>query len=294
MSSDPPFALEHPYGNGKGPWLRGNLHTHTLASDGALSAQAVVDAYAAAGYGFLMISDHDHFHNLEGIDPKGMLLVRGNEITAYGPHLLHVGAHRFIGPHEDRQRMIDEINGDGGFAIVNHPNWCADFNHCPQKHLETWRDYAGIEIYNGVTLFAEGSPLATDRWDQLLSQGRRVWGFANDDFHYDGHLGIAWNMVQVEASTTGALVRAMRQGRFYASTGVHIDAIDITGNRIVVDSGDTCRFRVHTRHGQLVTQADGPRLDYTVPAGFPHPYLRVECLGQGGDTAWLQPFFISH
>ena len=41
------------------PWLKGNLHAHTTESDGSRPPQEVVDDYAARGYDFLMISDHD-------------------------------------------------------------------------------------------------------------------------------------------------------------------------------------------------------------------------------------------
>lgn len=40
-------------------WFRGNVHTHTLWSDGDSAPEAVVDWYAAHGYDFLVISDHN-------------------------------------------------------------------------------------------------------------------------------------------------------------------------------------------------------------------------------------------
>ena len=40
-------------------WYRGNVHTHTLWSDGDSAPEAVVDWYAAHGYDFLVISDHN-------------------------------------------------------------------------------------------------------------------------------------------------------------------------------------------------------------------------------------------
>ncbi|HUR44169.1 MAG TPA: phosphotransferase, partial [Aestuariivirga sp.] len=43
---------------GSGRFWRGNLHTHSTLSDGALAPTAVVDAYKNAGYDFMMLSDH--------------------------------------------------------------------------------------------------------------------------------------------------------------------------------------------------------------------------------------------
>lgn len=288
-----PLTLQSPYSSDPLPWMRGNLHTHTRNSDGNLSPQATVDAYAALGYKFLMISDHDHFTNPIDLDPRGMLLIPGNEITAYGPHLLHVNAHRFIGPDSDRQGLINAINADGGFCIVNHPNWQESYNHCDQRYLDTWQDYAGLEIYNGVCRRAEGSPLATERWDRLLSAGRRVWGHGVDDSHQDCDRGVAWDVVQAESPTTASVVRALREGRFYASTGVVIDRIRTEGKTLRIDTQNAQRHYLCTEFSRVLAIADGPSFSYTVPDDFAYRYLRIECWGAGDAMAWMQPFFIS-
>jgi predicted metal-dependent phosphoesterase TrpH len=41
-----------------GRWYRGNLHTHSNRSDGAAPPEQVVEEYRAAGYDFLVLSDH--------------------------------------------------------------------------------------------------------------------------------------------------------------------------------------------------------------------------------------------
>lgn len=287
-----PVRITHPYRDSAFSWLKGNLHTHTTNSDGDLSPQDAVAAYAALGYDFLMISDHDCFTKTKGLDPCGMVLIPGNEITAYGPHLLHVNAHRYIDPDEDRQAMIDAINVDGGFCVVCHPNWLENYNHCDQGRLNEWRDYVGIEIYNGVCRRAEGSPIATDRWDRLLSSGRRVWGFAHDDSHKPADRGVAWNVVQVESRIPAAIVRALREGRFYASTGVEITGIRVENGTIMVETSNAQRCRVFADLSRLQATQDGPVISYTVPEDFPYTYVRVECYGVGDDVAWTQPFFV--
>src|SRR5215470_9246315 len=39
-------------------WYRGNLHTHSTRSDGALSPEAVVRTYREHGYDFVAVTDH--------------------------------------------------------------------------------------------------------------------------------------------------------------------------------------------------------------------------------------------
>ena len=41
-----------------GRFWRGNIHTHSTLSDGALPPETVVAAYRDAGYDFMMLSEH--------------------------------------------------------------------------------------------------------------------------------------------------------------------------------------------------------------------------------------------
>lgn len=286
-------SLRSPYLDGDLLWLRGNLHTHTTNSDGTCPPQDTIDAYAARGYDFLMLSDHDYFTDPSELDGRGMALIPGNEITEYGPHLLHVNAHRRIMPDPDRQSIIDAVETDGGFCIIDHPNWQSNYEHCSHELLESWQGYLGIEIYNGICLRIEGNHMATDRWDRLLSTGRVVWGFANDDSHEEYDWGRAWSMVQAEKRNPGYIVRALRQGRFYASTGVTLDRIRVEDDLTVcIESSNAQAYRVITEHGCCVAEIEGSELRYRASDRRLKRYLRVECFGPGTKMAWTQPFFL--
>ncbi|NIA16200.1 MAG: phosphoesterase, partial [Nitrospiraceae bacterium] len=128
--------VRSPYSNDSLPWLKGNLHTHTGNSDGPRQPQCTVNDYAARGYDFLMLSDHDRLTDPETLDARGLTLVPGNEITADGPHLLHVDARSVIAPDADRQTVLDAIAAEGGLAVMCHPNWEKEFAHCPHGVLE--------------------------------------------------------------------------------------------------------------------------------------------------------------
>ena len=289
------MIIENPYATGQGGnWLRGNLHTHTTASDGRQPIQEVVKAYAHHGYDFLMISDHDLLTGpgeYAQLDAHGLMLIAGNEITAGGPHLLHVNAERRVEPNPDRQVVIDAIKAGAGFAVMNHPNWLADFNHCSFEQLATWQGYLGLEIYNGTIHRLNGSPYATDKWDRLLSAGRRVWGFANDDSHLPvADVALGWNMVWTGERSVAAVLEAFRRGSFYASTGVKITGITVADTRIRIETADADCIVAVRQEGQEIAQADARILEIEVPAGS--RYVRFECLGHGRKAAWTQPFHI--
>ncbi len=288
--------IEHSYSDlVGGAWLRGNLHAHSTRSDGRQPQQVVIDDYAALGYDFLMLADHDIVttdDDLAKLDGRGMVLIPGYEITANGVHMLHVNSNICIEPLRDRQLVISlALEVPGSLVIVNHPNWEASFTHCRHDDLQAWQGYCGIEIYNGLVDCGEGSALATDHWDRLLSRGRRAWGFANDDLHDRPHCGAAWNMVYAKQRTVAGVVDALAKGRFYASTGVTIDRIAVEGTRITIESRDADRIAMYGRHQRRLARVDGRSMSIEYPAG--EPYVRFECLGRGGRCAWTQPFFLA-
>jgi hypothetical protein len=288
------MAINNPYEGitNKGQWNRGNLHMHSTRSDGKRDVQVVIDDYTSRGYDFLMFSDHDIFTSKEDYkqwDSRGLVMIPGNEITRNGVHMLHVNASSKVEPDKDRQVVIDQIIEDGGFCVVNHPNWFPKFNHCTQEQMQRWQGYMGIEIYNGVIGLLDGSPYATNHWDMLLSSGRKVWGFANDDSHDgDGQVALGWNMVYADKSCE-AIVDAMMQGRFYGSTGVTIEKTEVNDDEITIGSSNAQRIVAITDNAQRVKQVDGQELTVKMPEN--KRYLRFELWGPGESFAWTQPFF---
>lgn len=291
-------ALVHPYDDlSGGEWLRGNLHTHTNRSDGERDPQAVIDDYARRGYGFLMLSDHELLATEEyygKLKDRGLLLIPGIEIGR-GPHLLHVDAPRPVQPGPGNQQIINEIVAacaatGRGFAVVNHPDWEANFNHCTIEQLREWTGYLGLEIYNGVIGRLDGSSYALNKWDLLLSEGRRLWGFANDDCHRVNEVELGWNTAYVKERTVRGAVAALRAGRFYCSTGVTIKSIRVDGLTIRIETENALRIAAIQNVGKRFAVADAGVLEVQVPPTA--LYARFECWGAGERMAWTQPFFV--
>ncbi|WP_018258940.1 CehA/McbA family metallohydrolase [Halomicrobium katesii] len=291
------MQIEHPY-TGDGRWLRGNLHTHTTETDGADSVEDVLDAYESIGHDFLAISDHDLL-----VDPDryradtSLTLLPAVEVTANGSHVVHVGATAVVEPRADRQTVVDDIREQGAMAIPAHPNWEADFDHWPQRRLSELTGYHGIEIYNGNIERCPGTPLATDRWDQLLSAGRRVWGFGTDDAHDAVDIGNAWTVVQVAERTPAAVLEALTAGQTYVSTGVGIERIAVEDGSIELDASERVTARLVSDWGRVQRTRAGETVRFHLPDdlvyGREHSYVRVECRGRGDDAAWTQPFYLA-
>jgi hypothetical protein len=287
------MKLIHPYDDlTNGQWLRGNLHCHSTRSDGTRDSQLVIDDYAARGYQFLMLSDHD-IHSSEDdlarLDARGMVLLPGNEISAAGAHTLHVGADRHVPASRQRQTCLDAISAGTGFAVLCHSNGGSRHNHCTIEQMREWVGYLGIEIFNGSP--REGSPYAVNKWDMMLTEGRRVWGFANDDCHRgDDDVELGWNVVYVQEPTAQAVLESLRAGRFYASTGVTINHIHADGDRVHIDTKDAQRIIGLMNGGKRFAIVEGSSIDVRIPSAA--RFVRFECWGAGERVAWTQPFFV--
>lgn len=288
-------SISTPYA-GSGTWLRGNVHAHTTLTDGHYVPNDLIAEYERRGYDFLAVSEHDRL-----VDPEEhradtpLVFLPAVEVTANGPHLLHLDATTAVEPRPDRGAVLDEIGELGGMAVLAHPNWEADFEHWPQAALDRL-DYGGIEIYNGNIDRCAGAASATDRWDRLLSAGRVVWGFGTDDTHLPTDVGNAWTTVRVEDRTPGAILEALRAGRSYVSTGVTIEEVTVVDERVSVTTADADRIRLVSDGGAIQRTVEGAEATFAVPddLGYepPHTYVRIECLGRGGETAWTQPLFL--
>ena len=151
--------------------------------------------------------------------------------------------------------------------------------------------YAGVEIFNGVVNRLDGSAYALDKWDMLLGGGRRIWGFANDDSHWGAvESGLGWNVAYVRERSVRGVVEALRQGRFYASTGVAIRRIHVNGTRVRVEAEQAERIVALRDVGRRFETVDRDWIEVEAPADA--RYIRFECWGRGETRAWTQPFFV--
>ncbi len=291
------IRIESPYEGTNGLWLRGNLHTHSTQSDGNRTPLSLVEEYASRGYDWLCISDHDKITpRPEGI-PDGFTVLTGNEITDKGPHVLHAGITQAVEPSPDRSRVVQAAAGMGGICVLNHPNWDMTFGHWPQAQIEALPQvYDGIEIFNGIVRRQEGSCYATDRWDLLLSKGFRAWGYANDDTHMDVDLASGWNRVQSSSRTETEIVKGLKTGRFYSSTGVEFSLLRTEGTkiRIVSSNGSLCVPVIDW--GVELGQYPGRAWEFDLeklPGDARPSYIRFEVWGDMGRRAWTQPIFLA-
>jgi hypothetical protein len=270
-----------------GQWYKGNLHTHSTASDGKLAASDVIRCYEDLGYDFLAITDHNVVVDPAPLQPlTKMVLIPGFEFTPDGrSHILCLGVRQpYGGSYQD---VLDTTAALGGMAMLNHPNWIRE-DYWPPETMAGLRYYAGIEIYNHVISRLEGRPLATDDWDTLLSGGYHVWGYANEDAHRQDDMGHCCNMVLAPSPTPGNLLYALEKGHCYGSTGLVFGDLGVKDGRISARLHDDGEIRFAGPGGQILASFSGRQADF-VPDG--QAYVRVEAEDAAGLKAWSQPFW---
>jgi hypothetical protein len=298
-------------------WYRGNLHTHTINSDGDSSPWDVVTWYKRNGYQFLAITDHNTFTDPEPFDSNpndNFLLLGAEEVTNDKTvHVNAIGITKVIPPHrnltvtEILQASIDAVRAQDGVSLVNHPNFRWAFTATEMLRL---KGPFLLEIASGhpaVNHGGDGTVPATEQmWDQLLSSGMRVFGAAVDDVHNfsqdftvdRANPGRAWVVVRAPALTRDHIVRALNAGDFYASTGIELKAVDSTLDALTVEiqpsvpSQSPKRYRVVFigRNGrELATSQDNPaRYKFIGTEG----YVRARIEDSGGLRAWTQPVVV--
>lgn len=285
-------------------WLKGNLHTHTIQSDGDTAAEEVAAWYRDHGYDFLVITDHDKITRIPA--PEGLVLIPGEEVTDRLPkkplHVNALGVERVITPQGGKtpvdvlQRNIDAVRGAGGVALVNHPNFGWAFG---AEELLQLRNFALLEIASGHPYVnSQGPPSAEAMWDRLLTDGRRVYGVAVDDSHHwkttletDRALpGKGWVVVRTEKRDAKSILGALQRGDFYASTGVEL--AEVARGRVKVKEKNGAHYRVQFigSGGRLLQESEGASAQYAIRGN--EGYVRARVIDSNGKMAWTQPVFV--
>lgn len=284
-----------------GRWYRGVTHAHTTGSDGRWPPEQVIAWYRDHGYDFCAITDHLVHTNTVALSTPTFLTMPGVEMHGYDaqiertPHVVGLGIDMEgrVEPGTSMQQIIDLILERGGIPIVAHPYWSA----LRDRHLAHVRGYAGIEIYNHTCWEHVGKGDSLTHWDNLLYDGRQVWGLAVDDAHCPPSapdIGGGWIMVKASELSTEAMLSAIRAGQFYASQGPDIADWQVTTTETHVRCSPVERIQIHgpAGFGRVQIAPQGETIQQATFALPQQPsYLRVTCIDHSGKRAWTNPVF---
>ncbi len=292
-------------------WYKGNLHTHTINSDGDSAPDAVARWYKENRYQFLALTDHNYFTDPQGLNSffaakDRFLLITGEEVTSgFRGAPVHVNAFRLdatIEPasgqsiFETLQANVDRIRESDSVPSLNHPfyRWAIE--------PEVFRRVRGLklfEVFNGIRDTNDEWGLEA-MWDTALSAGREVYGIAVDDAHEfkqfgpdRSNPGRGWVEVRASGLSEAAILSALEKGDFYASTGVKLASLERRRGRIdlrIAGIGDE-KYRTEFigKDGRTLDTATGLEASYQLNPE--DDYVRATIHDSTGRRAWVQPLF---
>ena len=228
-----------------GIWLKGDLHLHSAHSTDALDnpVDAVITKAESVGMDYFTFTDHDN--HVEGNivtwdDPAyasdRMLMLFGVEYTTARAHVNFFSTARW--DHlalwtlrdGEAQPYLDEAHRQGLHASINHP-----FNADPWEHSFDL-DFDSIEIWNALTALP-GNSATLEKWDELLTNGRRIAGRGGSDVHHQEGLesmllnvGNPTTWIRARERTGAAVMEALKAGHVSISYAPAAERIDFTAD----------------------------------------------------------------
>ncbi len=296
MPIDPAFSTP-------GRFFKGNIHTHSNRSDGALAPEEVCRRYRDAGYDFLALTDHFlPQYNFPIVDTapfrtENFTTILGAEVhapqTALGEiwHILAVGlpADFPLTPaHETGAALAQRCIDAGAFVAIPHPGWYAltaeDAATLPNAHA--------VEIYNHTSHVRADRGDGAYLVDQMLASGRRISLCATDDahFHCDDAFG-GFVMVKAMSNAPDALLEALKAGAFYSSQGPIIEQVTMTEETVEIVCSP-CQAIMALGRGSLAEQQNGKGLTKAIlPLGRLRRggFVRIAIADAAGRRAWTNP-----
>jgi hypothetical protein len=285
-------------------WLRGDLHCHTLHSDGDSWPADMLGQAVRRGLDFLGVTDHNQVgHHADYAAVRGEhlpIVLPGVEVTTYAGHWNAWGTDRwweFREPTAEAvSRSMQAAAASGALVSVNHPK-----PYGPPWEYADVIGYHAVEVWNGS--WERLNHVALAWWERQLRAGRRLVALGGSDMHqlktpdpdirHARDLGCptTWALAGDDRTPEGVLA-ALRAGRVFVSR-------DPAGPQLFFDrDSQSVRVRVVGARGavlMLVSQ-DGveystrvasddwsDRLRITDWAG----YLRAQVLDEHGQVLAL-------
>ena len=241
-----------------GNWYKGNIHSHTVNSDGHLTPEEAVKLYSENGYSFLAFSEHDMYTDYrEQFNRKDFIILPA--IEASSVLMAGDGSHRVLKVHhihgilgtsgmqkktrgslfshmerhipglsfgewngaDEAQKLCDMLKARGCITVYNHPVWSRVI---PEEFINT-AGLTAIEIFNYNTVNESGTGYDTTYWDLMLRTGCHINATASDDNHNEGLFPDScggYVMVKADELEHDAIIKALTEGNYYSSSGPEI------------------------------------------------------------------------
>jgi hypothetical protein len=226
----PPPPVPQVAGRGAG-WYRGDLHAHTVHSDGAWDVAGLLAAARAYRLDFVTLTDHNTVSGLDEMARAAsadLLTMGGVELTTFWGHALSLGTREWIDwrTRPGGRTMPDiatEVTQAGGLFVIAHPGSVGDpiCTGCAWRYADMMPGPArAVEVWNGPWDGDSGNEGSLALWYDWLNEGCRMVATAGTDAHsFEPALEVGFSVVYAEALAEAAILEGIRRGHLYLSAG---------------------------------------------------------------------------
>lgn len=293
-------------------YLKGNLHTHTIKSDGKYSLKKTLNIYKEQNYDFLGITDHDIFC-MEDME-NDIVLLHGIEVSC-----IYSGDNKTKGEYvhfccfdsnnddenciyyysdiSELKKCLKKLSRKYNIIQFNHPL----FSRLLDNEAIQLENYNLIEVYNHKDYIEEtGIQNAEQLIRTLLNNNKKVFVTAGDDFHgpylktiHDNCFG---GYIMLESNKNEAdIIKAIQLGKFYASTGPKIFDFRIEGRVLKIKTSPVKNIIFYTNMRKcknIFDKNDNEIISGEYTLHGDEFYVWVKIIDKAGRSAWVQPFYI--
>jgi len=218
-------------------WYPGNLHCHSLHSDGGNSFVDLARLNAEAGFKFMVSTEHNNTASAYRFpeaarSAPGLLLIEGDEFTSPFGHAGILGSRpgrwfdfRFDGGSGRLPGVIQEAHKEDALFVVNHP--AAPCTSCAWRYPDSeWAKADGIEVWNGAWDISD--QIAVNLWERRLRNGDRINAYGGTDYHRGKDPLTPATFVYAKSLSRNEVLRGLRIGATSLSEGANGPLIDAT------------------------------------------------------------------
>jgi hypothetical protein len=214
-------------------WYRGDLHGHTIHSDGSWDIPEFVEYMHGHNLDFVTLSDHNTISGLaqhRSLANDELVTIGGVELSTFCGHALALGAHQWfdwrLGIHEwlTAPQLAEQVLNAGAFFVIAHPMAVGDPEccGCHWEHEDMMPGNApAVEVWNGW--WSEYNEQGLELYYYWLNQGHRLVATSGTDIHgrppADARGRAAANVVYAEEFSEDGILQAIRRGHSYISAG---------------------------------------------------------------------------
>jgi PHP domain len=216
-------------------WLAGDLHAHTVHSDGSMTVPELAAHAVSRGLDFVAVTDHNtvsHHRELgQASAAYGVTLVPGQEVTTPRGHAGVLGDTGWIDFRTSADAWLDAAERGGGLMSINHPfagdvSWLHSMTRRPPL-LEVWHwswldptwttPLSWWQAWDPSAIPVGGSDWHRPGSDSPLGTPT-TWVECDDDAGVDGVLrGLRAGRVAISASRNGPVL--LRHDDGFAAVG---------------------------------------------------------------------------